>query len=173
MFMFFALQFSEGLNKLYVNRDVPCPVTFQTAIPARFVGQFYVRAHLSFTKLEHQSKPVVTCPNDEHMGRLMQCEHPEAEYQTCGIHQTVRFPLDCYKGGVLYAIRNFKFTCHNTHFPKKQRDVQFHFELEDSRYNPKGILVAERLMDLKICASPGRDIKNEEEKKGIVYVPGQ
>ena len=138
MFMFLSLQFSEGLNKLYVNKtkDDPtlkkqrCPVKFVTAIPAKFEGQFYVRAHVSFKELEHQRTPVVACPNDMHMGKLMQCEHPDAVEGQYEIHDSIRFPLDCCQGGVLSTAANFIFVCWSTDSSIKRRPVQLHFALE-------------------------------------------
>ena len=137
--MFFPFQFSSGLNKLYVQKTKDdskakpnlCPVKFETAIPAQFAGQFYVRAHVSFKNLVDQRESVVSCPNDAHMGQLMQCEHPDAVDEQCGIHQTIRFPLDCCKGGVLSTTTNFKFVCLSSHCTINRRPIQLNFALED------------------------------------------
>ena len=136
--MFFPFQFSSGLNKLYVQKTKDdskakpnlCPVKFETAIPAQFAGQFYVRAHVSFKNLVDQRESVVSCPNDAHMGQLMQCEHPDAVDEQCGIHQTIRFPLDCCKGGVLSTTTNFKFVCLSSHCTINRRPIQLNFALE-------------------------------------------
>ena len=141
MFMFFSLQFSKGLNKLFVQQTTKkkgkkqlCPVKFETAIPAQFAGQFYIRAHVSFKNLVAQRESVVSCPNDAHMGQLMQCEHPDAVDEQCGIHQTIRFPLDCCKGGVLSTTTNFKFVCLSSDSSINRRPIQLNFWLEDVGY---------------------------------------
>ena len=132
------MQFSEMLNKLYVNKtkDDPnkkkqrCPVKFVTAIPPGFEGKFFVRAHVSFNDLVDHWMPVVTCPNDKHMGKLMQCEHPNAVEEQCGIHQTIRFPLDCCQGGVLWTATNFIFVSWSSDSSISRKPIKLHFALE-------------------------------------------
>ena len=168
MFMFFSLQFSSGLNKLFANKDSKCPVQFKTAIPAQFEGQYWIRVYVSFTEREDQCDPVASCPNDAHRGPLMQCDLMGAEHQPIKIrgvvHNSILLPLNA-KDGFLCATANFTFICYCTHPSIGRKPIQLHFTVEDVRY--VGSVVAEKIIDLKISACPGRDRKDEENKKGI------
>ena len=159
-----AFKFSSGLNKLFANRNADCPVQFKTAIPAQFEGQFSIRVYVSFTELAHQWEPVLCCKADA-PGPLMRCNHNSAVHEPREIRGVVRdtilLPLNA-EGGLLCATWNLRFVCFSTH-PTIQRPTQLNFTLVDERGNS----VAEKIIQLKMCARPGRSIEAEEKKKGI------
>ena len=94
MFIFFPLQFSEGLNKS----------TPKTKNAARLRSRRPFRPNSWAI-----STQVIWCPNDAEKGQqsgpLMKCEHPDAVEVQRGIHQTILFPLDSCKSGVLSTTR--------------------------------------------------------------------
>ena len=133
MFVFFSLQFSSGLNKLFANRNSKCPVQFKTAIPAQFEGDLRIRVFVSFTELVDQWEAVLCCKNDAHLGQLMQSDLKGAIYEKKGIHNSILLPLNG-EGGFLCATTNFEFVCFSTCPSIQRRPMQLNFTVEHSRY---------------------------------------
>jgi hypothetical protein len=160
--------FSEDLNRLYVNQDKICPVSFVTSIPAQFRGHYRVRAHVSFLELQLLDKRVRRCPNhvcvsDPESEPLMGCSHRGARAETYDHHHMVLVPLDVTTGCFLSDVAGFTFSCLSTCevFKKlKVRVMKLTFRLE----TVSGQKVDEKSVELKLCACTGRDIEIEEKK---------
>ena len=163
--------FSELMNKLFVDRNKMCPVTFKTSIPAELQGQFRVVVHVSFADLQDVHDRVRPCRNhaetDPELNPLMACHHPGVQTENRDGHHTAIVPLDVNKDGQLSAVAGFTFSCLNT-CPSikrkegknwKKRQLKMHFRLETR----SGQMVDEKALDLKLCSCTGRDIKTEEE----------
>jgi len=146
-FSFDFLQFSGLMNKLFVNRDKMCPMTFKSTIPGELLGQFRVAVHVSFADLQDLYEPVRRCrndaTNDPELEPLMACRHPRAEAESRDGHHTVLVPLDGNNSGHLSAVASFTFSCLNTcrsimRLNKKngkweKRALKLHFRLETRR----------------------------------------
>jgi hypothetical protein len=160
--------FSEDLNRLYVNQDKICPVSFVTSIPAQFRGSYRVRAHVSFLELEHVDKRVRRCLSDVRVSDpesepLMGCSHSEARAETYDRHHMVLVPLDFTTGCFLSGGAGFTFSCLSTCEVFKElkvRVMKLTFRLE----TVSGQKVDEKSVELKLCACTGRDIEIEEKK---------
>ena len=166
MFFLFLFQFSEMLNRLYVNRDKKCPVSFVSSVPAQFRGQYRVRAHVSFVELQNVHKRVRRCLNDAvrdpESEPLMGCSHPGARAETYDRHHMVLVPLDITTGGFLSGVAGFTFSCLAT-CPvfklEKVRILKLTFRLETL----SGQKVDEKSVELKLCSCTGRDIEHDEK----------
>jgi len=154
--------FSELMNKLFVNCEKTCPVTFKSTIPAQLQGQFRVVVHVAFAELQYVSDPVRRCPKDDkgdpESNPLMDCNYRGAKAENRDGHHTVVVPLDVNKAGQLSTVACFIFYCLSTCPSIKRRALKLHFRLETR----SGQMVDEKAVDLKLCASPGRDIMIEE-----------
>ena len=124
------------LNKLYPNKHTNCPVTFSTRIPARYMGQYQIRARVTYSSLEHVREVVRRCRNDSdydpELEPLIQCQCPGVTFETKGHHSAI-LPLDSSRGGYLFLVANFSFPCWNTCPGLKGRPLKLSFALETLR----------------------------------------
>jgi P53 DNA-binding domain len=160
--------FSEDLNRLYVNQNKICPVSFVTSIPAQFRGYYRVRAHVSFLELQHVNERVRRCPNDVRVSDpesepLMGCPQPGARAETYDRHHMVLVPLNVTTGCFLSGGAGFTFSCLSTcqvFKDLKVRVMKLTFGLE----TVSGQKVDEKSVELNLCRCPGRSIEDEEKK---------
>jgi hypothetical protein len=129
------------MNKLFVNKEKLCPVTFKTTIPAQLQGQFQVVVHVSFAGLQDVHEPVRPCRNHSRNNPekpLMSCNHPGAKTEIRDRQHAAVFPLDVNYAGQLSAAAGFEFSCWNTcpsikNKKNQKRDLKLHFRLETRR----------------------------------------
>jgi hypothetical protein len=162
--------FSELLNKLFVDKEKTCPVTFKSTIPAQLQGQFRVVVYVSFAGVQYVHERVRRCPEhakgcDPESKPLLGCHHPGAKDENRDRHHAVVVPLDVNNAGQLSAVALFTFSCWNTcssivDEEGHKRALKLHFRLETR----SGQMVDEKAVDLKLCSCTGRDIKNEEAR---------
>jgi P53 DNA-binding domain len=160
--------FSEDLNRLYVNKDKICPVSFVTSIPAQFRGHYRVRAHVSYLELQHVNERVRRCLSDVRVSDpesepLMGCPQPGARAETYDRHHMVLVPLDVTTDGFLSRVAGYTFSCLSTcqvFKDLKVRVMKLTFRLE-TVYGQK---VDEKSVELNLCRCPGRSIEDEEKK---------
>jgi hypothetical protein len=158
--------FSKDLNRLYVNQDKICPVSFVTSIPAQFRGYYRVRAHVSFLELQYAHKCVRRCPKDVRVSDaesepLMGCINQGARPETYDGHHMVLVPLDVTTDGFLSGAAGFTFSCLATCSVFKElkvRVIKLTFGLETL----SGQKVDEKYVELKLCRCTGRSIDDEE-----------
>jgi hypothetical protein len=160
--------FSEVLNKLFVNRERTCPVTFKSTIPAQLQGQYRVVVYIAFAELQYVHKHIRRCPKhdkgDPESNPVLVCHQPGARAENRDGHHVVVVPLAVNNAGQLSAVAGLTFYCLSSCSTikteqKEKRDLKLHFRLETR----SGQMVDEKSVDLKLCASTGRDIKKEED----------
>lgn len=156
--------YSEPLRKFYANIDVPCPVKFVVDRPPP-VGSFVCMVAV-FRASESRRENVLLCPvHRKTVGayevQWLQCDHPAAEPW-----------LDTANGGrhcvVVDAARlsetfGLKFGCRNSCAGgPNRRATEVVFLLQ----SPAGRDLARSVVQVKVCACPGRDRKHEEQGLG-------
>lgn len=156
--------YSEQLRKFYANINVPCPVKFVTDRPPP-LGSFVCMVAV-FRESESRRENVLPCPVHRrplgpYEGQWLQCDHPAAEY--C---------LDSANGGrhcvVVDAARlsetfGLKFGCRNScagGLNRRATEVVFLLQ------SPEGRDLARSVVQVKVCACPGRDRKHDERSLG-------
>lgn len=157
--------YSEPLRKFYANINVPCPVKFVVDRTPP-VGSFVCMVAV-FRESESRRENVLPCPVHRrtvgaYEAQWLQCDHPAAE--PC---------LDTANGGrhcvVVDAARlsetfGLKFGCRNTcagGLNRRATEVVFLLQ------SPAGRDLARSVVQVKVCACPGRDRKHEEQ--GLVH----
>jgi P53 DNA-binding domain len=161
--------FSELMNKLFVDKDKTCPVTFKSTIPAQLQGQYRVVVYVAFAELQYVHKHIRRCPKhddgDPESNPVLGCRHPDARAENRDGHHAVVVPLDVNNAGQLSAVARFTFSCLSTcstikNEKKQKRSLKLYFRLETR----SGQMVDEKAVDLKLCASTGRDIMIEQNQ---------
>lgn len=166
-----AWTYSSIKDKLFVRKDAPCPINFSTN--TRLADNVYIRVMALYTSPEQVAEIVTRCynhsvvekplPEAEH---LIRCESATAEYQTdsTGRH-SVLVPFENPPVGQQYSTYIYKFACFGScSGGPNRRPLMLIFTLEAG-----GQVIGRRKLDVKICACPGRDRKNEEAQ----YLPSE
>jgi hypothetical protein len=124
------------MNKLFVNQDVMCPVTFSTNIPVQFKGLYRIRIHAFYSDRRHTDKRVRRCRNDSQQDPeaepLMRCTQPRAERESRDGHHMILVPLDEEKNDHLVQWTNLTFGCLSTceSIKKQKKYLMLNFRLE-------------------------------------------
>lgn len=156
--------YSEPLRKFYANINVPCPVKFVVDSPPP-EGSFVCMVAV-FQESESRRENVVPCPlhcraAGPYEAQWLQCDHPAAE--SC---------LDVANGGrhcvVVDAARlaetfGLRFGCRNScpgGLNRRATEVVFLLQ------SPAGRDLARSVVQVKVCACPGRDRKHDEQSPG-------
>ncbi|XP_077998092.1 tumor protein 63-like isoform X2 [Glandiceps talaboti] len=160
--------YSELLKKLYVRMGVTCPIKFKTRTQPP-PGSI-IRAMPVFKRPEHVKEVVKRCPNHssakEHNeghpapSHLVRCENALATYmedQTTG-RQSVIVPFENPQVGTEYITCLYSFMCFSSCVGGlNRRPIQVIFQLEKD-----GTVLGRRVLEVRICACPGRDRKTDE-----------
>ncbi|XP_067942146.1 cellular tumor antigen p53-like isoform X2 [Watersipora subatra] len=159
--------FSRQLNKLYVQMGVVCPVTFKVS---QVMEGLFVRATPFYSEYQYRDQPVHACPvhKDETKKHLypttcmpwMRCPDGYNAFtdQDQHSHFSVLVP---WRGAERSLEMAYSFACRNTCVGgpnRKSTTVAFTLE------NDKGEVLAKQLIEVKVVASPGRDMCKEEAK---------
>ncbi|XP_066295837.1 tumor protein 63-like isoform X1 [Branchiostoma lanceolatum] len=161
--------YSEVLNKLYVRMALTCPVKFKTRIPVPH-GCF-IRAMPLYKKPEHVTEVVKRCHNhtaakefNDHPApsHLIRVEgNPNAQYweDPHTQRQSVTIMYESPQAGTEYNTVLYNFMCFSSCVGGlNRRPTQVIFTLE----NGQGQVLGRRVVEVRICACPGRDRKTEE-----------
>ena len=153
-------EFSQQLNKLYIDLDRWVPVEF------RAPAGFFIRALPVFSLPSDLRQPVKRCPSHAAISdktnknfafpdHLIRVDGEEATYQEDSIsgRLSVLFPV--------VERKLLKFMCLGSDLGGiNRRPVKLVFTLEDA----VGLVVGRQVFDLRLCSSPKRDKLKDEEK---------
>lgn len=156
--------YSEQLRKLYVTMNAPCPVRFVTE-RAPPEGSF-VCVVAAFKESDSRQENVLRCPAHPmpadalSVGTLkdqwFHCDHPGAQYccdSANGGRHCIRLPLES-------DTFNLKFGCRNSCAGgPSRRATEIVFLLQ----SPEGQDLARSVVQVKVCACPGRDRRHDEQ----------
>ncbi|XP_013772427.1 cellular tumor antigen p53-like isoform X2 [Limulus polyphemus] len=176
-----AWTYSEMKDKLFVNMGAACPVRFHTKhLPPPGT---ILRAMAVFTKPEYVTEVVKRClthssrneaSNENHPApeHLIRCESSQAYYlvdPTTGRHSVV-VPYENPQVGMSFIVYLFRFMCLGSCVGGlNRRPIQIVFTLE----NDRGLCLGRRALEIRICACPGRDRRNEENLLEKQHEPQQ
>ncbi|GFT07026.1 cellular tumor antigen p53 [Nephila pilipes] len=163
--------YSNIKDKLYVGKDAPCPINFSAK--NIMSDDVVIRTIALYSSPEHASEVVHRCINHSlsesskgvfEAEHLVRCESQMAYYeldQTTKRHSVI-VPFENPPVGQLYSTYIYKFTCFGSCAGgPNRRPLMLIFSLEK-----EGKVIGRRKLDVKICACPGRDKKNEEQQLG-------
>lgn len=164
--------YSNSLKKLFVDKDKPCPIQFKTtkAPPPNS----YIRAMPIFKKPEHIQAVVKRCPNhascaqtetgapDPTAYHLIMSSDPSSQYvEDSGTNRlSVLVPYNMPQVGTEYSQYLYTFKCFLSCVGGlNRRQIQVVFTLENN-----GQILGRQVIDVRVCACPGRDRKGEEKQ---------
>ncbi|XP_063965342.1 cellular tumor antigen p53-like isoform X1 [Lytechinus pictus] len=158
--------YSPTLKKLFVDRDKPCPIQFKTT--AAPPANCYIRVLPIFKQAENLAEVVSRCPNhvgppDENSSNhLVLCSDPNTMYFTD--QQSSRYsllvPYTVPQVGTEFSKYLFTFKCFISCVGGlNRRKIQLVFTLESDT----GSILGRQILDVRVCACPGRDRKSEEK----------
>lgn len=157
--------YSEKLRKLYAVVNAACPIRFVTE-RAPPEGSF-VCAVAVFRESESRRENVLRCPAHRtpanvvdagsHGDQWFHCDHPQA--QNCcdnanGGRHCVRLPLATEPFCLTFGCRN---SCAGG---LRRRATEIVFLLQ----SPQGLDLARSIVQVKVCACPGRDRRHDEQQ---------
>lgn len=160
--------YSQSLNKLYVDREKKCPINFKTS--TRPPEGTILRVMPIFQKVANMQDVVKSCPH--HVGpegepsanHIVMCLDPATNYETdptTGRH-SLTLPYTEPQAGNNYLQHLFMFKCFISCVGGlNRRPIQLIFTLEH-----RGNIIGRQVLDIRICACPGRDRKADEKNKG-------
>nr|XP_006815088.1 PREDICTED: p63-like transcription factor isoform X2 [Saccoglossus kowalevskii] len=162
--------YSDLVKKLYVRMGVTCPIKFKTH--TRPPPGSIIRAMPVFKRPEHVKEVVKRCPNhastkENNEGHpapahLLRCENVQAQYaedHTTG-RQSVVVPYENPQVGTEYITCLYAFMCFSSCVGGlNRRPIQVIFQMEKD-----GLVLGRRVLDVRICACPGRDRKSDEKR---------
>ena len=157
------------MNRLYVKIDTKIPITFIfTTMPPSY---FLIRATCVYKASQMLGEVVQCCPKhlDEQRQKgvlfphyFMRASHHDAIYITDSFSYHHSVLLSCSQvqahNNTLTLI--YTMPCYTSELPKGGQLVQVLFTLESAEV----AVVGRCVMDLKVCASPGRARANDEVK---------
>ncbi|XP_078353053.1 cellular tumor antigen p53-like isoform X5 [Oculina patagonica] len=159
--------YSDVCKKLYVNLASFCPIKFKTTTPPP-PGTF-LRAVAVFKGSTNLHDIVKRCPN--HMessndgsapnNHFIRSNNPAARYHTCpeSSRHSVLIPYNGPQVGTEYVTEMFAFMCFSSCASgPSRRPVEVIFTLEKD-----GQTLGRRVVEIRVCACPGRDRKSDEK----------
>jgi len=168
--------YSGMLHKLFTRINAACPIRFQCAYKLPPSGTI-LRALPIYMQPEHVCEAVVRCPvhaatppeiDQVHTtaGRstshLIRADHPHAEYVEADPQygrQSVCVPFEAPAVGTQWSTVLYRFMCNSSCAGgMNRRPIQTVFTLE----TPSGEVIGRQVVEVRICACPGRDSKVEE-----------
>ncbi|XP_071479682.1 tumor protein 63-like [Diadema antillarum] len=164
--------YSPILKKLFVDKDKSCPIQFKTVNPPPQGS--YIRVLPIFKQAENLAEPVTRCPNhvgppdDMSANHLVLCSDPSTQYFTDqnGRHQLC-VPYIAPQVGTEFSKYLFSFKCFISCVGGlNRRKIQLLFTLENNN-----VVLGRRVLDVRVCACPGRDRKSEEKSREKTKAP--
>lgn len=158
--------YSDVCKKLYVNLNSYCPIKFKTSQAPPH--KTYLRAVAVFKGSTNLHDVVKRCPN--HMensndgsapnNHFMRSNNPAAGYHTCpeSSRHSIIIPYSGPQVGTEYVTEMFAFMCFSSCASgPSRRPVEVIFTLER-----EGQTLGRRVVEIRVCACPGRDRKSDE-----------
>ncbi|XP_054719642.1 cellular tumor antigen p53-like [Uloborus diversus] len=161
--------YSKMKDKLYVGRDIACPVNFFTN--GTLSSDVILRATALYSRPEHRSDVVQRCMDHslEEMQRglpeashLVRCQSNSARYlvDPNTKRHSVVVPFENPPVGQHFSTYIYKFACFGScKGGPDRRPLMVVFTLERGEE-----VIARHKLDVKICACPGRDQKIAEQE---------
>merc|ERR1739838_1226498 len=171
--------YSSMLHKLFTRINAACPIRFQCAYKLPPSGTV-LRALPIYMQPEHVCEAVVRCPVhaaspldlDAPQPQSSQCsrptkhliraDHPPAEYVDSDPQygrQSVSVPFEAPAVGTQWSTVLYRYMCNSSCAGgMNRRPIQTVFTLE----TPTGEVIGRQVVEVRICACPGRDSKVEE-----------
>jgi len=157
--------FSTSLKKLYVQRGAHCPFKFKTSSPPP--PNSYVKIIPVFKGTHVLSEPVRRCSNhaegdDEAIPRyhFMRANNRQTNYETSETGRLfLTIPYTGPQVGAEFQVELLSFMCFNScgHSSHSKRRIDVIFMLECN-----GQVLGRQVIEVRVCACPGRDRTNEE-----------
>lgn len=161
--------YSSRQDKLYVKKDVPCPIKFETN--QHIAPGASIKVMAVFDDARYASDIVQRCYNhysvDTEKGipfakHLIKCECQQACYEEDSESNrlSVSVQYENPQSGEMYSTYIFKFTCLGSCSGGiNRRPIKVVFTLEHG-----GVTIGRRTLDVRICACPRRDLSNDEKR---------
>jgi len=170
--------YSTMLHKLFTRINAACPIRFQCAYKLPPSGTV-LRALPIYMQPEHMCEAVVRCPvhaaspidldtSQQHSqstrptNHLIRADHPHAEYVDSDPQygrQSVSVPFEAPAVGTQWSTVLYRYMCNSSCAGgMNRRPIQTVFTLE----TPTGEVIGRQVVEVRICACPGRDSKVEE-----------
>merc|ERR1712168_1538071 len=172
--------YSSMLHKLFTRINAACPIRFQCAYKLPPSGTV-LRALPIYMQPEHMCEAVVRCPvhaaspldldvSQQHSAsqstrptnHLIRADHPHAEYVDADPQygrQSVSVPFEAPAVGTQWSTVLYRYMCNSSCAGgMNRRPIQTVFTLE----TPTGGVIGRQVVEVRICACPGRDSKVEE-----------
>ncbi|KAG8192602.1 hypothetical protein JTE90_017169, partial [Oedothorax gibbosus] len=163
--------YRKGERKLYINKDVPCPVNFSVSVPLLLPGAL-VRAMAVYTTPQHANESVRRCIThsmEEIEAHVFEAEHlirsecPGAMYhqQENTKRHSVTVPFENPPAGQCFSTYIYKFACRSSCAGgPNRRPLTLVFTLEQNN-----VVIGRCSIHLRICANPARDSGATTTKK--------
>jgi len=169
--------YSSMLHKLFTRINAACPIRFQCAYKLPPSGTI-LRALPIYMQPEHMCEAVVRCPvhaaspldletplqpqSLRPTSHLIRADHPHAEYVDSDPQygrQSVSVPFEAPAVGTQWSTVLYRYMCNSSCAGgMNRRPIQTVFTLE----TPTGEVIGRQVVEVRICACPGRDSKVEE-----------
>merc|ERR1712168_451126 len=169
--------YSLMLHKLFTRINAACPIRFQCAYKLPPSGTI-LRALPIYVQPEHMCEAVVRCPvhaaspldletpqqpqSTRPTNHLIRADHPHAEYVDADPQygrQSVSVPFEAPAVGTQWSTVLYRYMCNSSCAGgMNRRPIQTVFTLE----TPTGEVIGRQVVEVRICACPGRDSKVEE-----------
>jgi len=169
--------YSSMLHKLFTRINAACPIRFQCAYKLPPSGTI-LRALPIYMQPEHMCEAVVRCPvhaaspldldtpqqpqSTRPTNHLIRADHPHAEYVDSDpqyARQSVSVPFEAPAVGTQWSTVLYRYMCNSSCAGgMNRRPIQTVFTLE----TPTGEVIGRQVVEVRICACPGRDSKVEE-----------
>merc|ERR1712002_270918 len=170
--------YSSMLHKLFTRINAACPIRFQCAYKLPPSGTI-LRALPIYMQPEHMCEAVVRCPvhaaspldletSQQHSqstrptNHLIRADRPHAEYVDSDPQygrQSVSVPFEAPAVGTQWSTVLYRYMCNSSCAGgMNRRPIQTVFTLE----TPTGEVIGRQVVEVRICACPGRDSKVEE-----------
>jgi len=169
--------YSSMLHKLFTRINAACPIRFQCAYKLPPSGTI-LRALPIYMQPEHMCEAVVRCPvhaaspadletpqqpqSSRPTNHLIRADHPHAEYVDSDPQygrQSVSVPFEAPAVGTQWSTVLYRYMCNSSCAGgMNRRPIQTVFTLE----TPSGEVIGRQVVEVRICACPGRDSKVEE-----------
>jgi len=169
--------YSSMLHKLFTRINAACPIRFQCAYKLPPSGTI-LRALPIYMQPEHMCEAVVRCPvhaaspldletpqqpqSTRPTNHLIRADHPHAEYVDADPQygrQSVSVPFEAPAVGTQWSTVLYRYMCNSSCAGgMNRRPIQTVFTLE----TPSGEVIGRQVVEVRICACPGRDSKVEE-----------
>ncbi|XP_067119402.1 cellular tumor antigen p53-like [Centruroides vittatus] len=170
--------YSEIKEKLYVSMAVACPIRFKVkklppdgtiirATPVFISSEF--REDVAKRCLIHSSPSDVLNVGHPAPEHLIRCDNGSAQYVECPFTKrlSVTVPYESPKVGMDHSLYIYRFMCLGSCVGGlNRRALQIIFTLEKDNH-----CLGQRILNIRICACPGRDRRLEEKRQLKQHTP--